>query len=141
MESNKQHFRPILLFYYKKGKNPVQARKKLTNMYGEDVLTVRQYASRSGSPVEADKNTIKVLVDANWRITTREIDERFSTGLTSKLDIWVPHVFTDRNLCRRVDVCDSLLKRHENDPFLKRTITKNGLYIKCQTQEIMEQKR
>ncbi|GFW78389.1 hypothetical protein TNCV_1379351 [Trichonephila clavipes] len=29
----------------------------------------------------------------------------------------------ERNLCRRIDVCDSLLKRHENDPFLKRTIT------------------
>ncbi|GFV26226.1 histone-lysine N-methyltransferase SETMAR [Trichonephila clavipes] len=29
----------------------------------------------------------------------------------------------ERNLCRRIDVCDSLLKRHENDPILKRIIT------------------
>ncbi|GFT01945.1 histone-lysine N-methyltransferase SETMAR [Trichonephila clavipes] len=42
MESDKQHFRHILLFYYRKGKNAVQARKKLTNVYGEGVLTVRQ---------------------------------------------------------------------------------------------------
>ncbi|GFW70566.1 histone-lysine N-methyltransferase SETMAR [Trichonephila clavipes] len=28
-----------------------------------------------------------------------------------------------RNLCRHIDVCDSLLKRYENDPFLKRIIT------------------
>ncbi|GFW37562.1 histone-lysine N-methyltransferase SETMAR [Trichonephila clavipes] len=42
MESDKQHFRHILLFYYRKGKIAVQARKKLTDVYGEGVLTVRQ---------------------------------------------------------------------------------------------------
>ncbi|GFV04714.1 histone-lysine N-methyltransferase SETMAR [Trichonephila clavipes] len=72
MESDKQNFRHILLFYYRKGKNAVQARKKLIDVYGEDVLTVRQCqnwfakfrsgnfdvedAPRSGSPVEADKD-------------------------------------------------------------------------------------
>ncbi|GFW32018.1 mariner Mos1 transposase [Trichonephila clavipes] len=35
MESDKQHFRHILLLYYRKGKNAVQARKKLTDVYGE----------------------------------------------------------------------------------------------------------
>ncbi|XP_046819198.1 histone-lysine N-methyltransferase SETMAR-like [Vespa crabro] len=144
MESNKQHFRHILLFYYRKGKNAVQARKKLTDVYGEDVLTVRQCqnwfakfrsgnfdvkdASCSGRPVKADKDTIKALVDANRRITTPVRSVR-GLGLTSKLDIWVPHVLTERNLCRRVDVCDSLLKRHENDPFLKRIITGDEKWI------------
>ncbi|GFV28432.1 histone-lysine N-methyltransferase SETMAR [Trichonephila clavipes] len=151
MESDKQHFRHILLFYYRKGKNAVQARKKLTDVYGEGVLTVRQCqdwfakfqsgnfdvedAPRSGRPVEADKDAIKALVDANRRITTREFglrsnlsnstvyDHLKGLGLSSKLDVWVPHVLTERNLCRRIDVCDSLLKRHENDPFLKRIIT------------------
>ncbi|GFW72105.1 HTH_48 domain-containing protein [Trichonephila clavipes] len=115
MESDKQYFRHILLFYYRKGKNAVQARKKLTDVYGEGVLTVRQCqncfaefrsgnfdvedAPRSGRSVEADKDAIKALVDANRRITTQ------------------------RNLCRRIDVCDSLFKRYENDPFLKRIIT------------------
>ncbi|GFX08716.1 histone-lysine N-methyltransferase SETMAR [Trichonephila clavipes] len=115
MESDKQHFRHILLFYYRKGKNAVQARKKLTEVYLEGVLTVRKCqnwfvkfrsgnfdvedAPRSGRPVEADKDGIKALVDANQQITTQ------------------------RNLCHRIDVCDSLLKRHENDPFLKRIIT------------------
>ena len=42
MESEKQLFRHILLFYYRKGKNAVQARKKLSDVYGEDVLTERQ---------------------------------------------------------------------------------------------------
>ena len=77
VESNKQHFPHILLFYYRKGKNSVQARKKLTDMSGEDVLIVRQNwfakcrsgnflvedALRSERPVKADEDTIKLLVD------------------------------------------------------------------------------
>ncbi|GFV71898.1 histone-lysine N-methyltransferase SETMAR [Trichonephila clavipes] len=134
----------------RKGKNAVQARKKLTDVYG-DVLTVLQCqnwfakfrfgnfdvedAPRSGRTIEADKDAIKALVDANRRITTREIGLRLNLssltvydhlkglGLSSKLDVWVPHVLTERNLCLRIDVCDSLLKRHENDTFLKRIIT------------------
>lgn len=41
MENQKQHFRHILLFYYRKGKNAVQARKKLCDVYEEDLLTER----------------------------------------------------------------------------------------------------
>ncbi|KZC12787.1 Histone-lysine N-methyltransferase SETMAR, partial [Dufourea novaeangliae] len=93
MESEKQHFRHILLFYYRKGKTAVQARKKLSDVYGEDVLTERQCQNwfakfrsgnfdvadaRSGRPVEADEDTIKALIDANWRITTREIAEKLN---------------------------------------------------------------
>lgn len=157
MESEKQHFRHILLFYYRKGKNAVQARKKLSDVYGEDVLTERQCqnwfakfrcgnfdvedAPRSGRPVEADEDTIKALIDANRRITTREIAERLNLsnstvhdhlkrlGLISKLDIWVPHVLTERNLCRRIDIYDLLLKRQENDPFLKRIITGDEKWV------------
>ena len=62
-------------------------------MYGEGVLTERQCqnwfakfrsgndvedAPRSGRPVEADEDTIKTLIDANRRITTREIAERLN---------------------------------------------------------------
>ncbi|GFW50981.1 histone-lysine N-methyltransferase SETMAR [Trichonephila clavipes] len=157
MESDKQHFRHTLLFYYRKGKNAVQARKKLTDVYGEGALTVHQCqnwftkfrsgnfvvedAPRSGRPVEADKDTIKALVDANRRITTREIGSRLNLsnstvydhlkglGLSSKLDVWVLPVRTERNLCRRINVCDSLLKRHENDPFLKRIITGDEKWV------------
>ncbi|GFV85190.1 histone-lysine N-methyltransferase SETMAR [Trichonephila clavipes] len=141
----------------KKGKNAVQARTKLTDVYGEGVLTVRQCqiwfakfrsgnfdvedAPRSGRPVEADKDAIKALVDANRRITTPEIGVRLNLsnltvyvhlkvlGLSSKLDVWFPHVLTERNLCRHVDICNSLLKRHKNDPFLKRIITGDEKWV------------
>ncbi|GFV27271.1 histone-lysine N-methyltransferase SETMAR [Trichonephila clavipes] len=135
----------------KKGKNAVQGRKKFADVYGEGVLTVRQCqnwfakfrsgnfdgedAPRSGRLFEADKDAIKAFVDANRRITAREIELRLNLsnstvydhlkglGLSSKLDVWVSHVLTERNLCRCIDWCDSLLKRRENDPFLKHIIT------------------
>ncbi|CAH2092131.1 unnamed protein product [Euphydryas editha] len=85
MESDKQHFRHILLFYYRK-------------VY----------------------------------------DHLKGLGLSSKLDVWVLHVLTERNLCRRIDVCDSLLKRHENDQFLKRIITEDE---KCVVYNNVKRKR
>jgi transposase len=94
MEREKQHLQHILLFYHQKGENAVQARKKLSDVYEEDVFTKRQCqnwfgkfrsgnfdvedAPRSGRPVEADEDTIKVLIDENRRITTREIAERLN---------------------------------------------------------------
>ncbi|GFS53020.1 histone-lysine N-methyltransferase SETMAR [Trichonephila clavipes] len=136
-----------VVYYY----TAIATSLKLTDVYGEGVLTVRQCqnwfakfrsgnfdvedAPRSGRPVETDKDAIKALVDANRRITTREIGLRLNLsnstvydhlkglGLSSKLKVWVPHVLTERNLCRRINICDSLIKRPENDPFLKRIIT------------------
>ncbi|GFV74384.1 histone-lysine N-methyltransferase SETMAR [Trichonephila clavipes] len=113
MESDKQHFRHILLFYYRKGKNAVQARKKLTDVYGEGVLTVRQ-----------GQNWFAKFRSGNFDVEDAPLyDHLKGLGLSLKLDVWVPHVLTERNLCRRIDVYDSLLKRHEHDPFLKRIIT------------------
>ena len=60
-------------------KNAVQARNKLVDVFREGVLTVRQCQNwfakvpvlvRSGRAVEADKDCVKSLVDANRRITT-----------------------------------------------------------------------
>ena len=44
-------------------------------------------------------------------------------GLISKLDIWVAHVLTDRNLYRRINDCATLIRRQRNDPLLKRIVT------------------
>ena len=123
MESDKQHFRHILLFYYRKGKNAVQVRKKLTDVYGEGVLSVRQYQNwfaKFGSGnfdvedtprlvrlVEADKDAIKALVDANRRITIREIRLKLNISNSTVYDY----------------------KRHENDPFLKRIITGDDKWV------------
>ena len=41
-KNQNEHFRHILLYYFKKGKNVVQAHKRLCDVYGEDVLKLRQ---------------------------------------------------------------------------------------------------
>ncbi|EZA47399.1 Histone-lysine N-methyltransferase SETMAR, partial [Ooceraea biroi] len=119
--------------------------------YGEDALKLRQCqnwftkfrsgdfnvkdAPRSGRPIEIDDDKIKALIDSNRRLTTREIAENLNIskssvenhskrlGYISKLDISVPHELKEIHLTKRIDICDSLLKPEENDPFLKRMIT------------------
>lgn len=67
------------------GRNGVQTRNKLPDVYGEDAFTVRQYqnsfekfgscnfdvedAPRSGSTIEADKDKIKPFIDASQNTT------------------------------------------------------------------------
>ena len=37
----KQHFWHIMLYYFKKGKNTIEAQKKICAVYGEDAVTDR----------------------------------------------------------------------------------------------------
>jgi len=39
-----------------------------------------------------------------------------------KLNVWVPHNLTQRNLIDRITICEMLLKRKEMESFLKRII-------------------
>ncbi|EZA46977.1 Histone-lysine N-methyltransferase SETMAR [Ooceraea biroi] len=139
MENQKQHFPHILFYYFRKGKNAVQAHKKLSDVYGEDALKLRQCqnsftkfrsrdfnvkdAPRSGRPIEIHDDKMKALIDSNRRLTTREITENLNIskssvenhskrlGYISKLDIWVPHELKEIHLTKRIDICDSLSKR------------------------------
>ena len=77
MEIPDVNFRHILLYYFRKGKNAVQARKKLHAVYGEKSLTERscqnwfarfrfgdfhlKHAPRSGRPTEVDNDKIKAI--------------------------------------------------------------------------------
>ena len=54
MEIPAGHFRHILLFYFRKGKNAAQAHRKLCVVYGNECLSERQWQnwsarSRSGN--------------------------------------------------------------------------------------------
>ena len=42
MECKNEHFRYILLFYFRKRKNAAQVSKKLRDVYGEEALKDRQ---------------------------------------------------------------------------------------------------
>ena len=98
MEIPDGHFRYILLYYFRKGKNAVQDRKKLYDVYGEKSLTERQCqnwfarfrsgdfdlkdAPRSGRPTKVDDDKIKAMLENNQRSTTREIAETLNISHT-----------------------------------------------------------
>ena len=64
MENQKEHYRHILLFYFRKGKNASQAHKKLCAVYGDEALKERQCQNwfdkfRSGD-ISKTKNALVV---------------------------------------------------------------------------------
>lgn len=157
MENQKEHFSHILLFYFRKGKNASQAHKKLCDVYGDEALKERQCQNwfakfrsgdfslkdekRSGRPVEVDDAQIKAIIDSDRHSTTREIADKLHVshtcienhlkqlGYVQKLDIWVPHELKETHLTQRINSCDLLKKRNENDPFLKRLITGDEKWV------------
>ena len=157
MENQKEHYRHILLFYLRKEKNASQAHKKLRAVYGDEALKERQCQNwfdkfRSGDfslkdekcsdrPVEVDDDLIEAIIDSDRHSTTREIAEKLHVshtcienhlkqlGYVQKLDTWVPHELKEKHLMQRINSCDLLKKRNENDPFLKRLITGNEKWV------------
>jgi len=139
IEPTKEHFRHILLYYFRKGKNAERVAKKLRDVYGDEALKGRQCQNwfrkfrfvnfslkdepRSGRPNEVDDDQIKALIELDRHVTEREIGEKLnipkstvhyqikSLELVKKLDIWVPHVLKEIHLTHRIN-----LKRNEFNP-------------------------
>lgn len=157
MERSNEHFRHILLFYFRKGKKAADVHKKICAVYGDDCLTERTCQNwfkkfrsgdfslkdeqRSGRPTEVDDDQIKILIEDDRHITVRDIAKRLNVshttienhlkclGLFKKLDIWVPHELKEVHLTQRINICDMHLKRNEIDPFLKRIVTGDEKWV------------
>lgn len=54
---------------------------------------------------------------------TTVIDRLKRLGMLKKIDIWVPHKLTEKNIMDRILVYEFLLKKNSLDLFLKRIIT------------------
>lgn len=119
MERKNQHFRHILLSYFRKGKKASEAHRALCKVYGDECLTERTCQNwfkkfrsgnfsvkddqRSGRPTEVNNDQIKDIIEADHHITVREIAERLHVshttiknrlkclGFVKKLDTWVPN--------------------------------------------------
>lgn len=124
MDAKKVHFRHILLFYFRKGKNAAEAMREICNVYGEESIThsicaywFRRFRSsdfnledapRSGRPNEVNDEQILELVNNDRHITTQEIADKLKlhrTTISSRLkklgfekvaDAWVPHKSTEK---------------------------------------------
>ncbi|GFW31608.1 histone-lysine N-methyltransferase SETMAR [Trichonephila clavipes] len=94
-----------------------------------------KYGNSSDRPAEVDDDLIKAIIDSDRLSTTREITEKLHVSHTcienhlkqlcyvQKLDTWIPHELIETHLTERINSCDLLKKRNENDPFLKLLIT------------------
>ena len=81
MEGNMEHFWPVLLYYFKKGKTATETQKRISAVCGEGAVTDQMCqkwfvkfragdfslddAPRLGKPVEADSGQIKTLRTIN----------------------------------------------------------------------------
>ena len=144
MKNFEEYIRHILFYYFKKGKKATEAKEKLHRVYGRNVKKYQRQnwfarfrngdfsvkAHRSGKPSKIDDDEMKALVQANKHSMVREFATTLkvfvgsihghlkSLGFVKKLDVWVPHELKEIHL-NRMSVCDQLIKREENDPFLK----------------------
>ena len=78
---------------------------------------------RSGRPMESDIERLKVLIEDNPRLTTRELSTMLGCnqstidrhlhemGKVNKLGTWVPHQLTSDNIQQRISICHFLLSK------------------------------
>lgn len=145
MDNQNEHFRHIMLFYFKKGKNAAQTSKKIYAIYGEDAVKERVYQKwfarfrcgdfsvkdkpRLGRQNEIDNDKLKALIDTNPHYTMREIadvlqiskssveNHLHQLGYVSRLDVWVPHELSEAHLIQRISISDSLGKRSISEAY------------------------
>ena len=122
MEYNNEHFRHILLFYFRKRKNATQTAEKLRDMYNEEALKDRQCRNwfdkfrsgdfslkdeqRSGRPNEVDDDQIKAIIELDRHETVRETEEMLKVPKSSidrhifLLLYYLHHITIYFDLCR-----------------------------------------
>ncbi|XP_035233552.1 histone-lysine N-methyltransferase SETMAR-like [Stegodyphus dumicola] len=101
-------------------------------------------ATRSGRSVTENVDEILLLVEQNWHTSCQEIAEAHNINqmivwdhlkradYRKNLAIWVPHELAQRNVIDRITMSEILLKRNKTEPFLKRIITSDEKWVKCE---------
>ncbi|GFV95033.1 histone-lysine N-methyltransferase SETMAR [Trichonephila clavipes] len=151
MEVNKKKIRYISHFPFDKGKNASQAAEIVDGVFGADTVTAnyvqfwfRLFRSgifdvkdppRTGRPVVENVDKITEIIQVDRHVSNRNIIQKLKidhktvlnnlrkVAFKKKLDVWVPHHLTPKNMMDRISICETLTKRNEIDPFLKRMVT------------------
>ncbi|XP_072756194.1 histone-lysine N-methyltransferase SETMAR-like [Anoplolepis gracilipes] len=157
MEIKKEKIRYILQYHYDQGEKAEQATKKNCTVYEPNTVsnaTAKRWfqrfrsgnmdvedEARFGRPIIENVDKIMEIVESDRHVSTYSIARELKisqktvwnhlhkAGLKKKLDVWMPHELTQKNLLDRIDACDSLLKRNEIDPFLKRIVTGDEKWV------------
>ena len=122
MEGNKVHYRHLIAFFYRKGKNTTQATNEICAVYGDGAIAERpvrkwfakfkagdfnlEDQERPGRAATTDEDQIKTRIENNPRVTTRELAEMFKIskstihehlaklGYIKRFDVWIPQDLT-----------------------------------------------
>ncbi|QQP53934.1 Putative DD34D transposase, partial [Caligus rogercresseyi] len=89
--------------------------------------------------VESDRYVSTVSIAEELTIAQKTVWNHLNkAGYKKKLDVWVPHELTQKNLIDRISICYSLLNCNKIDPFLKRIVTGDEKWV---TYENVKRKR
>ena len=144
------HIRNIMLFMFRRNLKAAKATKKINKVYNNalNLRTCQRWFEcfsdgrinlddneKSGAPrMDIDKDLL-ILVEENSRYSSRDLAILFGVshnaicehlvaiGKSYRSGEWVPHELTNQQMANRVWICDHLLKRLKNEPFLERIVT------------------
>ena len=87
-------------------------------------------APRSGRPVVGNCDSCSRSIGQELGMSHQTVINHLKKiGFKKKLDVWVPHDLTQKNIFARMDACESLLNRNKIDPFLKRMVTGDKKWV------------
>ena len=157
IEIDRDTLRTCLFYEFRLGEKETVAHRRLCQAFGEGVVSEKtcfnwfnRFKSgdynmddkpRSGRPPELDDKALRQLVEADPRLTARELGVIFGCshsaiehhlsviGKVSKLGSWIPHALTPKDLDQRSDTCALLLSRRRRFDWLDNVITGDEKWV------------
>ncbi|GFU08377.1 histone-lysine N-methyltransferase SETMAR [Trichonephila clavipes] len=134
MEVNKEKIRYILQFFLHNCENAGQMAEIVNRVYGADTLTANyvQFYFHSSifdvkvAPRTGSSRSITQELKIDHKIVLSHLSK---VGIKKKLDVWVPHQLTPKNMMDQISVREALAKRNEIDGFLKRMVTGDEKWV------------
>ncbi|GFY28570.1 histone-lysine N-methyltransferase SETMAR [Trichonephila clavipes] len=108
--------------------------------YPPSIFDVKD-APRTGRPVVENVDKITEIIKVDRLVSSRSIVQELKidyktvlndlckVAFKKKLDVWVPHQLTPKNMMYRISICEALAKRNEIDPLLKRMVTEDEKWV------------
>ncbi|XP_011053166.1 PREDICTED: histone-lysine N-methyltransferase SETMAR-like [Acromyrmex echinatior] len=95
----------------------------------DELRSGRPITEKSDEIIEKVEHDKHVEIARELGIDKTVLNHLHKTGYKKKLNVWVPRELSVKNMIDRINICDTLLKRNEIEPFLKRMITGDEKWI------------